>query len=81
MPSSLTRQLSRKNAYPFVFSALAAVAILASVLSVVYERALAAISSRGVASLETPAACAVSAPQPTVNTHKQLFVSCAGFLD
>lgn len=81
MPTTLAAQFSGKAVRPVVLAALAAFAALLGMLAVLYQKAFVPFSSRSVASVRTSAACAAPAQSSTANDRKQLFVSCAGFLD
>ena len=79
-----TRSSSRQAdtaSRPLYLIILAGGAVLASLLTVLYQKTLEPISSRGVALLQTPVSCPASVRGETTNERKQLFVSCAGFLD
>jgi hypothetical protein len=60
---------------------LAGVAALLSVLAVIYQKTFAPFASRSVAGLQAPASCTTSVAGAVTNERKQLFVSCAGFLN
>lgn len=77
MSTSLTIRFSRK----VMLAVLASVAVLASMLAVLYQKTLAPLSSRGIARLGTVASCTAPAQGSATNERKQLFVSCAGFLN
>ena len=81
MPTSLAVRFPGKTIHSLFLAAFAAIAVLLSVLAVLYQKTVAPFSSRGVASLWTSASCSVPAQGSLTNERKQLFVSCAGFLD
>jgi len=81
MPTSFAARFPEKVLRFAPFAVLTGTAIALSVGAFLYQKAITPFSSRGVASLRTSASCAVPTPASTTNEHKQLFVSCAGFLN
>ncbi len=77
MPTTLTLRFSRKA----LLAMLAGVAVFAGMVATLYQKAAAPFSSRGVASVRTSASCALPAQGSATNERKQLFMSCAGFLN
>lgn len=81
MSTTLATRFSEKISRPLLLMVLAAVAVVLGVLVTLYQKTLAPFSSGGIASLRTSASCTLPDQVSPTNERKQLFVSCAGFLD
>jgi hypothetical protein len=82
MPLSHVAQFSKTVTRSLTLFALACAAVVLGIATFLYQKVVVeTTSSRGIARLQTSSSCTAPTQASATNENKQLFVSCAGFLD